>query len=54
MSYMERNPEVPTPTRDETLFIPAATVEESQCAPHNAKGDLTSLWKQEHVPQVDK
>jgi len=39
---MERNPEVPTSTRDEALIIPAVIHEESRGAPCKAKGDLTS------------
>ena len=50
---MERNTEVPASTQDEDLFIPAAMCEESRGAPRNAKGDLTSLRRQERVPQVD-
>ena len=53
MSEMERNPEVPTSTRDEALFIPAVKCEESRGAPQNVKGDLTSLRRYEWVPQVD-
>ena len=52
MSEMEMNPEVLASTRDEALFIPAATGEESQGAPRNSKADLTSLRKQERVPQI--
>ena len=37
MSEMERNPEVPSSTRDEALFIPAVIPEESRGAPYNAK-----------------
>ena len=48
---MERNPEVPTSTRDEALFIPAAMHEESRGAPRNAKGDLTSLRRHERSPR---
>ena len=52
MSEMEMNPEVLASTRDEALFIPAATGEESRSAPRNLKADLTSLRKQEWVPQI--
>ena len=50
---MERNTEVRASARDEALFIPAAMFEESQGAPGNTKGDLTSLRRQDCVPQVD-
>ena len=53
MSEMERNPDFPTSTRDEVLFIPVAIHEESQSAPSNVKGDLTSLRRHEQVPQVN-
>ena len=53
MSEMERNPEVPASTRDEASFIPAGMPEVSQGASRNIKGDLTSLWRHERVPQVD-
>ena len=46
-SEMERNPEVLASTRDEAIFIPAAMCEESQGAPRNAKGNLTSLRRHE-------
>ena len=52
MLEMEKNPEVPTSTRDEATFIPVAMCEASRGAPHNAKGDLTSLRRHERVPQV--
>ena len=52
-SEMERNPEVPISTQDEALFIPAAMCEQSQGAPPNAKGDLTSLRRHEWILQVD-
>ena len=54
MSEMERNPEVPTSTRDEAAFIPAAMFEESLGDPLNAKGDLTFLRRNERVPQVTR
>ena len=50
-SEMERKPEVPASTRDEALFIPAGIREESQGAPHNDKGDLTSLRRHEWSPR---
>jgi hypothetical protein len=53
MSEMERNPEVPTSTRDEAGFIPAAMCKESLGDPLNPKGDLTFLRRNERVPQVD-
>ena len=53
MSEMEGNPEVPTSTWDGALLIPAAMHKESQGAPSNGKGDLTSLRRQERVPQVE-
>ena len=53
MSEMERTPEVPASKRDEALFIPEAMCEESQGAPRNTEGDLTSLRRQAQVPQVD-
>ena len=53
MSEMERNPEAPASTPDEALFIPAVLREESRGSPHNDKGDLTDLKRQEWVPQVD-
>ena len=49
-SEMERNPELPTSTRDEGLFTPAAMNEEPRIAPRNAK-DLTSLRKHEQSPR---
>ena len=53
MSEVERNLEVPASTRDEALSIPAALHEETRGALGNAKEDLTSLRRQEQVPQVD-
>ena len=53
MSVMERNPEVPASTRDGALFIAAAMHDESRGAPHNTKGDVTSLRRHEQVPQFD-
>ena len=53
MSEMEWNPEVPESTLDEALFILQVMHEEFRGAPRNAKGDLTSLRRQELVPQVD-
>ena len=50
MSEMERNPEAPASTPDEALFIPAVLREESRGSPHNDKGDLTDLKRQEWVP----
>ena len=50
-SEMERKPEVPASTRDEALFIPAGIREESQGAPHNDKGDLTSLRRHGWSPR---
>ena len=35
MSEMERNPDFPTSTRDEVLFIPVAMHEESQEIPRS-------------------
>ena len=53
MSEMERNPEVPTSTRDEALFSPAVMCEKFQGAPRHATEDLNSLRRHERVPQVD-
>ena len=53
-SEMERKPEVPASTRDEALFIRAAMREESQGAPRNDKGDLTSLRRHERSPRVTR
>ena len=49
---MERIPEMPSSTRDEALFIPAVTRDESRGAPRNLKADLTSLRKHTRVDQV--
>ena len=46
-SEMERNPELPTSTQDEALFIPAAMREKSWGALRNAKEDLTSQRRHE-------
>ena len=48
---MERKPEVPASTRYEALFIPAVIREESQGAPRNDKGDLTSPRRHEWSPR---
>ena len=50
MLEMEKNPEVPTSTRDEATFIPVAMCEASRGAPHNAKGDLTVPKETRAVP----
>ena len=50
-SEMERKPEVPASTRNEALFIPAVIREESQGAPRNDKGDLTSPRRHEWSPR---
>ena len=46
---MEKKPEIPTSTRDEALFIPAAMHKESLCALSNAKY-LTLLRRQDRPP----
>ena len=50
MSEMERNHEVLVSRRGDTLLASAAIPEESRGAPCNAKGDLTSLRRQELSP----
>ena len=42
---------VPDSTRDEALFIPAVMHEESLGAPHNTKGDLTSMRRHQWSPR---
>ena len=50
MSEQERNPELTASTGDEALFS-CTTTEESQEAPYNSKGFLTSHRHHEKLPE---